>query len=146
MENFLAMNNGNIWFTAGMLLIVAGVVLTLAASLRPVRIERDGPVFVRTIVGPDGNITGEEEGEVPFRADTTFIAISQGPKSKLVDTTEGLKPSKNGLLLTDEKGETTHPGIFAAGDVVLGARTVVEATAYAKKVARSMDEYVRSLS
>lgn len=114
--------------------------------MRPVRIERDGPVFVRTIVGPDGNITGEEEGEVPFRADTTFIAISQGPKSKLVDTTQGLKPSKNGLLLTDEKGETTHPGIFAAGDVVLGARTVVEATAYAKKVARSMDEYVRSLS
>lgn len=113
--------------------------------LRPVRIEKSGPVFVRTTVDENGQITGEGSEEISFEADTTFIAISQGPKSKLVDTTEGLKPSKNGLLLTDEKGETTHPGIFAAGDVVLGARTVVEATAYAKKVARSMDEYVRGL-
>lgn len=111
--------------------------------LKPVRIDKTGPVFVRTVVDEEGNITGEGTEEIPFEADTTFIAISQGPKSKLVDTTEGLKPSKNGLLLTDEKGETTHPGVFAAGDVVLGARTVVEAVNYAKKVARSMDEYVR---
>lgn len=114
--------------------------------MKPVRIEKTGPVFVRTIVGEDGKITGEEPGEIKREADTTLIAISQGPKSKLVDTTEGLKPSKNGLLLTDEKGQTTHPGIFAAGDVVLGARTVVEAVSYAKKVAQSMDEYVSSLA
>ena len=114
--------------------------------MKPVRIEKTGPVFVKTIVGEDGKITGEEPGEIKREADTTFIAISQGPKSKLVDTTEGLKPSKNGLLLTDEKGQTTHPGIFAAGDVVLGARTVVEAVSYAKKVAQSMDEYVSSLA
>ena len=113
--------------------------------VRPLRIEKDGPVFVRTIVDDEGQIIGEEEGELKREADTTFIAISQGPKSKLVDTTEGLKPSRNGLLLTNEKGETTHPGIFAAGDVVLGARTVVEAVNYAKKVACSMDEYVRGL-
>ena len=114
--------------------------------MKPVRIEKDGPVFVRTILDDEGHIIGEEDGEIRVEADNVFIAISQGPKSKLVDTTEGLKPSKNGLLLTDEKGQTTHPGIFAAGDVVLGARTVVEAVNYAKKVALSMDEYVRSLS
>ena len=114
--------------------------------MKPVRIEKDGPVFVRTILDDEGHIIGEEDGEIKVEADNVFIAISQGPKSKLVDTTEGLKPSKNGLLLTDEKGQTTHPGIFAAGDVVLGARTVVEAVNYAKKVALSMDEYVRSLS
>ena len=50
------------------------------------------------------------------------------------------------VLSTNEKGETTHPGIFAAGDVVLGARTVVEAVAYAKKVAESMDEYIKGLN
>lgn len=108
-------------------------------------ITPDGPVFKKNIVDEEGNIVGESEELYPVHADNTFIAISQGPKSKLVDTTEGLKPSKNGLLLTNEKGETTHPGIFAAGDVVLGARTVVEAVAYAKKVAESMDEYVKGL-
>lgn len=116
-----------------------------AFRMKPVRIEKTGPVFVRTILDEEGRIIGEEPGEVAVEADTTFIAISQGPKSKLVDTTAGLKPSPNGLLLTDEKGETTRAGIFAAGDVVLGAHTVVEAVSYAKKVARSMDEYVRGL-
>ena len=72
-----------------------------------------------------------------------IISISQGPKSKLVNTTEGLKASANGLLVTNSFGETTHPGIFAAGDVVLGAKTVVQATAYAKQVAEAMDKYMR---
>ncbi len=113
--------------------------------MRPIRIEKDGPVFKRTILDENGAIIKEEEEEIKFYADNTIIAISQGPKSKLVDTTEGLKPSANGLLLTDENGETTRAGIFAAGDVVLGARTVVEAVSYAKKVAQSMDEYIKSL-
>lgn len=113
--------------------------------MRPVRIEKDGPVFKRTILDESGNIIGEEDGEIKVKADNTIIAVSQGPKSKLVDTTEGLKPSANGLLLTDEHGETTRHGIFAAGDVVLGARTVVEAVSYAKKVAQSMDDYINSL-
>ena len=80
---------------------------------------------------------------VQVQADSVIISISQGPKSKLVNTTEGLKASANGLLVTNSFGETTHPGIFAAGDVVLGAKTVVQATAYAKQVAEAMDKYMR---
>ena len=116
-----------------------------AWCMRPVRIEKDGPVFKRTVLDENGAIIKEEDEEIKVYADNTIIAISQGPKSKLVDTTEGLKPSSNGLLLTDENGETTRAGIFAAGDVVLGARTVVEAVSYAKKVAQSMDTYIKSL-
>ena len=108
-------------------------------------ITPNGPVFRKNILDEEGNVIGESDELYPVHADNTFIAISQGPKSKLVDTTEGLKPSKNGLLLTNEKGETTHPGIFAAGDVVLGAKTVVEAVSYAKIVANNMDEYVKNL-
>lgn len=109
------------------------------------RITPDGPVFRNNIFDEDENIIGDDGIDVSVHADSTIIAISQGPKSKLVDTTEGLKPSANGLLLTNERGETTHPGIFAAGDVVLGAKTVVEAVRYAKKVASSMDGYVLHL-
>ena len=111
----------------------------------PVEITPEGPVFDDNIFDEEGKITGEKGEPRLYPADSTIIAVSQGPKSKLVDTTKGLKAAPSGLLLTDKDGETTIPGIFAAGDVVLGAKTVVEAVRYAKIVAESMDEYIRSL-
>ena len=105
----------------------------------------EGPVFDDNIFDEEGKITGEKGDPRLYPADSTIIAVSQGPKSKLVDTTKGLKAAPSGLLLTDQDGETTIPGIFAAGDVVLGAKTVVEAVRYAKIVAESMDEYIKSL-
>ncbi|MBR4887899.1 MAG: FAD-dependent oxidoreductase, partial [Clostridia bacterium] len=77
-------------------------------------------------------------------ASSTIVSISQLPKSKLVDNTKGLKATDKGLLQTDARGETTIPGIFASGDVVNGARTVVEAVAYSKMVVNAMDEYIRA--
>ena len=61
-----------------------------------------------------------------------------------MNTTKGLKATQSGLLETDENGETTVEGIFASGDVVLGAKTVVQAVAYSKKVAEAMDAYMKS--
>lgn len=116
---------------------------SLEFALSPVEINDDGPVFQRLCYDEEGNRIGAEEELVQVHADSTIISISQGPKSKLVNTTEGLKASANGLLVTNSFGETTHPGIFAAGDVVLGAKTVVEATAYSKLVADAMDRYMR---
>jgi AbrB family transcriptional regulator (stage V sporulation protein T) len=49
------------------------------------------------------------------------------------------------VLVADEYGNTTRPGIFASGDVVLGARTVVEAVAHSKIVAETMHKYMQSL-
>ena len=112
---------------------------------KPVEITPEGPVFDDNIFDEEGKITGEKGEPRLYPADSTIIAVSQGPKSKLVDTTKGLKAAPSGLLLTEKDGETTIPGIFAAGDVVLGAKTVVEAVRYAKIVAESMDEYIRSL-
>ena len=74
-----------------------------------------------------------------------IISISQGPKNKLVNTTKGLDVNSRGLLLTDEEGHTSRPEIFASGDVVNGARTVVEAVAHSKVVAEAMDAYMQSL-
>lgn len=112
---------------------------------KPVEITPEGPVFDDNVFDEEGKITGEKGEPKLYPADSTIIAVSQGPKSKLVDTTKGLKAAPSGLLLTDQDGETTIPGIFAAGDVVLGAKTVVEAVRYAKIVAESMDEYIKSL-
>lgn len=116
----------------------------LEFGMKIIEITDDGPVFECLHYDEDGLQTGKSGEKEQIHADSTIIAISQGPKSKLVNTTEGLKASGNGLLMTDDRGETTIEGIFASGDVVLGARTVVEAVAYSKGVAEAMDKYMKS--
>jgi glutamate synthase (NADPH/NADH) small chain len=56
----------------------------------------------------------------------------------------GIDVSERGLVVTDNKGETTRAGIFASGDVVQGAKTVVEAVKYSKSVADEMDKYMQN--
>ena len=60
-----------------------------------------------------------------------------------MSTTTGIDVTEKGLLVTNTYGKTTRDGIFAAGDVVRGARTVVEAVNYSKQVADAMDDYLR---
>ena len=117
----------------------------LAFGYVPVELTENGVLFLKREFDEEGNVISVSEEPVLAPADSIIIAASQGPKNKLVSTTEGLEVSEKGLLVTNSFGETTHPGIFAAGDVVLGAKTVVEATAYAKKVADAMDAYMQSL-
>lgn len=74
-----------------------------------------------------------------------IIAVSQGPKSNIVNYTEGIQVDHRGLIVADAVGETTRPGVFASGDVVTGARTVVEAVKYTKQVAERINAYVQGL-
>lgn len=110
---------------------------------RIVEITDEGPVFETSIFDRDGNIVGKEEGLDQVQADSTIISISQGPMSRLISTTEGLEANERGLLVTDERGQTTLEGVFAAGDVVHGARSVVDAVAASKLVADEMDKYMQ---
>ena len=52
----------------------------------------------------------------------------------------------DGLLESDADGRTTREGVFASGDVVTGARTVVEAVAFSKRVAVAIDDYISNSS
>ena len=112
---------------------------------RPVEIKDNGVIFIDVIENEDGTFTDVEGTEKLYEADSTIISISQGPQNRIVNTTEGLKSTARGLLDADETGHTSRPGIFASGDVVNGARTVVEAVAHSKVVAESMHEYKQSL-
>ena len=85
------------------------------------------------------------DSEKLYPADSVIISISQGPQNRIVNTTKGLEANQKGLLVADETGHTSYPGIFASGDVVNGARTVVEAVAHSKIVAESMHQYMQSL-
>lgn len=112
---------------------------------KPVEITDDGVIFRDIIENEDGTFTDVEGTDSLFTADSIIISISQGPASRLVNTTKGLEANKRGLLEADDTGHTSRPGIFASGDVVNGARTVVEAVAHSKVVAESMHQYMQSL-
>lgn len=112
---------------------------------KPVEIVDEGVIFIDVIENEDGTFTEVEGTETLHPAESVIISISQGPQSRLVNTTEGLKANARGLLAADETGHTSRAGIFASGDVVNGARTVVEAVAHSKVVAESMHQYMQSL-
>lgn len=111
----------------------------------PVEITDDGVIFKDIIENEDGTFTDVPDSHHFYPADSVIISISQGPQNRIVNTTKGLAADNRGLLVADETGHTTRPGIFASGDVVNGARTVVEAVAHSKVVAESMHEYMQSL-
>ena len=84
----------------------------------------------------------EENTEGFVEADSILIAISQTARDLIVRNTAGLNLADDGLLESDDDGRTTREGVFASGDVVTGARTVVEAVAFSKRVAVAIDEYI----
>lgn len=115
-------------------------------SLKPVEILDDGVVFRQVKELEDGTMEEIEGSDKFYKCDSVIISISQKPRNSLASKTEGLEATKNGLMVIDEFGHTGREGIFAAGDVVHGARTVVEAVAHSKMVAESMHRYVQELA
>ena len=111
----------------------------------PVEIRDEGVVFADTEEIEGGSVRRIEGSEKLYPADGVIVSISQGPRNQLVRTTPGLDADAFGLLVTDDSGHTSRPEIFASGDVVNGARTVVEAVAHSKKVAEAMDLYMRGV-
>ena len=111
----------------------------------PVEITDDGVIFIDTKKLDDERKTmvNIEGSEKLIKADSVIIAISQSPKNNIVSNTTNLDTNKYGLIITDDEGHTTKEGVFASGDVVTGAKTVVEAVANAKKVANSIQEYLK---
>ena len=110
----------------------------IVTGMQVQEITDEGPVFCKTIYGDNDEIIGHEDERIQVKADSTIIAISQVPRGKLVRTTSGLLAGENGLLIVDENYMTTKEGVFAAGDVVTGAKTVVHAVDGAKKAAAAM--------
>ena len=99
-------------------------------------------VRVNRIENEDGTVSFEEDYTETFDvpADSVIIAIGQGPGADM--RASGIKLTQKGLLDVNEWGETATPGVFAAGDIVSGPRTVVEAVAFTKKVFGRMEEYL----
>lgn len=76
--------------------------------------------------------------------DCMIMAIGTSPNPLIRSTTEGLETNRKGCLIADENGETTREGVFAGGDAVTGAATVILAMGAGKTAAKAMDEYIKS--
>ena len=111
----------------------------------PVEIREEGLVCRDTVKTEDGSFVQVEGSEKLYPHTGVIVSVSQGSESALIETTTGIDTNHKGLLTVGPDGRTTRPGVFAGGDAVKGARTVVEAVAMAKEVAVAMDEYMKSL-
>ena len=82
--------------------------------------------------------------EFVLDVDTVVVAIGRAPNPLIPQTTKGLRISKEGAIVTDEKtGETSRKSVFAGGDISTGEATVIEAMAAGKRAAQAIDRYLR---
>ena len=83
--------------------------------------------------------------EFQLDVDCVIIAIGTSPNPLLRSTTKGLETNKWGCIVADEKtGATSREGVFAGGDAVTGAATVILAMGAGKAAAKAMDEYMQA--
>ncbi len=85
--------------------------------------------------------------EFIIEIDTAVIALGTTPNPLVPTTTRGLETTRRGTVVADEEtGKTIKPGVWAGGDVVTGAATVISAMGAGKRAAASIDAYLRELT
>ncbi|WP_252249886.1 NADPH-dependent glutamate synthase [Clostridium sp. ZBS13] len=85
-----------------------------------------------------------EGSEFIMDVDTVIMSLGTSPNPLISSTTEGLEVNKWKCLVADENGLTTKEGVYAGGDAVTGAATVILAMGAGKKAAEAIDEYLQS--
>lgn len=83
------------------------------------------------------------EFEIP--TETVIMSLGTSPNPLISSTTGGLETTRRGCLVADESGATTRPGVFAGGDAVTGAATVILAMGAGRTAARAIDKYLKNL-
>ena len=83
--------------------------------------------------------------EFEIDADSVIMALGTSPNPLIARTTSGLETNRRGCVVADEDGRTSRPGVFAGGDAVTGAATVILAMGAGRKAAAAIDSYIKSL-
>lgn len=132
-----------------------GVVFELLAQ--PVALRSDAAGFVNglecirmRLAEPDHSGRRRpvpvENSRFTLDADTVVIAVGQKPNPLLLRTTAGLKVSAQGTIVVNEQLMTALPGVFAGGDIITGADTVIAAMGAGKRAAEEIDKYIKTVS
>lgn len=86
----------------------------------------------------------KEDSDFTLDCDVVIMALGTSPNPLLKSTTAGLETNRRGCIVADENGATTREGVFAGGDAVTGAATVILAMGAGRKAAKAIDEYIKS--
>ncbi len=86
----------------------------------------------------------KEGSNFKIDADCMIMAIGTSPNPLIRQTTEGLETNRKGCLIVDENEMTTKEGVYAGGDAVTGAATVISAMGAGKKAAAAMHDYIQN--
>ena len=86
----------------------------------------------------------KEGSQFTLDVDTVIMAIGTSPNPLIRSTTKGLETDRRGCIITDERGQTSREGVFAGGDAVSGAATVILAMGAGKTAAAAIHEYIQS--
>ena len=83
--------------------------------------------------------------EFDLPVDAVIMSLGTSPNPLIKSTTQGLEVNRKGCIVATEVGATSRPGVFAGGDTVSGAATVILAMGAGRKAAKAIDEYIKSL-
>ena len=87
----------------------------------------------------------KEGSEFELECDTMIMSIGTSPNPLIRSTTPGLDTNKHGCIITEEEtGLTSREGVYAGGDAVTGAATVILAMGAGKQAAKAIDEYIKN--
>ena len=86
----------------------------------------------------------KEGAFIDIEADCVIMSIGTSPNPLIKSTTAGLDTQKWGGIIADEDGLTSKEGVYAGGDAVTGAATVILAMGAGKKAAAAMDKYMQN--
>ena len=81
--------------------------------------------------------------EFEIETETVIMSLGTSPNPLIARTTEGLETNRRGCIVADENGATSRPGVFAGGDAVTGAATVILAMGAGRKAAAAINEYLK---
>ena len=86
----------------------------------------------------------KEGSDFTIECDVVIMALGTSPNPLLKSTTKGLETNRRGCIVADDNGVTTREGVFAGGDAVTGAATVILAMGTGRKAAKAIDEYIKN--
>ena len=81
--------------------------------------------------------------EFDIPVDEVIMALGTSPNPLIAGTTKGLETERHGCIVADESGATSRPGVFAGGDAVTGAATVILAMGAGRRAAAAIDAYLK---
>ena len=81
--------------------------------------------------------------EFDIETETVIMSLGTSPNPLIAKTTGGLDTNRRGCIVADENGATSRPGVFAGGDAVTGAATVILAMGAGRKAAAAIHEYIQ---